>query len=288
MSLEPLSEVESEELVASLLGRADLPSELPGQISHAAEGNPLFVEELLGKLIDDGFLVTDRRRLVRRPATCASSPCHPPSRPCWPPAWTGSAARSGSVIERAAVEGKVFHRGAVTELAPEPMRPPGSRSIWRRLMRMELVRPDQASFAGEEAYRFRHLLIRDAAYQALAKQTRSELHERFAAWLERVAADRSGRVRGDRRLPPRAGLPLPGRAGSARRPCPGACPAGGDAAGGRRRAGRRARRCCRHGRSAGPCRRAAAPSPATSTSAALRARRTGATKPAMRRAPSGS
>jgi tetratricopeptide (TPR) repeat protein len=58
------------------------------------------------------------------------------------------------------------------------------------LMRMELVRPDQASFAGDEAYRFRHLLIRDAAYQALAKQTRSELHERFAAWLERVAAER--------------------------------------------------------------------------------------------------
>ena len=58
------------------------------------------------------------------------------------------------------------------------------------LMRMELVRPDQASFAGDEAYRFRHLLIRDAAYQALAKQTRSELHERFAAWLERVASDR--------------------------------------------------------------------------------------------------
>jgi tetratricopeptide (TPR) repeat protein len=58
------------------------------------------------------------------------------------------------------------------------------------LMRMELVRPDQASFAGEEAYRFRHLLIRDAAYQALAKQTRSELHERFAAWLERVASER--------------------------------------------------------------------------------------------------
>jgi tetratricopeptide (TPR) repeat protein len=57
-------------------------------------------------------------------------------------------------------------------------------------MRMELVRPDQASFVGEEAYRFRHLLIRDAAYQALAKQTRSELHERFAAWLERVASER--------------------------------------------------------------------------------------------------
>ncbi len=58
MSLEPLSDVESEELVGSLLGRAELPAELRAQISRAAEGNPLFVEELLGKLIDDGFLVT--------------------------------------------------------------------------------------------------------------------------------------------------------------------------------------------------------------------------------------
>ena len=59
------------------------------------------------------------------------------------------------------------------------------------LVRMELVRPDQAAFVGEEAYRFRHLLIRDAAYQAIAKQSRSELHERFADWLERMAADRA-------------------------------------------------------------------------------------------------
>jgi tetratricopeptide (TPR) repeat protein len=74
-------------------------------------------------------------------------------------------------------------------MAPEPMRAQ-VRDRLASLMRMELVRPDQASFAGDEAYRFRHLLIRDAAYQALAKQTRSELHERFAAWLERVASER--------------------------------------------------------------------------------------------------
>jgi tetratricopeptide (TPR) repeat protein len=93
------------------------------------------------------------------------------------------------VIERASVEGRVFHRGAVTELAPEPIRPL-VRDRLASLMRMELVRPDQASFAGDEAFRFRHLLIRDAAYQALAKQTRAELHERFAAWLGRVSDDR--------------------------------------------------------------------------------------------------
>jgi tetratricopeptide (TPR) repeat protein len=188
MSLEPLSDVESEELVGSLLGRTEMPIELRNQISHAAEGNPLFVEELLGKLIDDGFLVTagdgwsasgDLRQLAI-PATIQA---------LLAARLDGLSGEERTVIERAAVEGKVFHRGAVTELAPEPLR--GQvRDRLASLMRMELVRPDQASFAGDEAYRFRHLLIRDAAYQALAKQTRSELHERFAAWLERVAADR--------------------------------------------------------------------------------------------------
>jgi tetratricopeptide (TPR) repeat protein len=188
MSLEPLSDVESEELVTSLLGRAELPTELRAQISHAAEGNPLFVEELLGKLIDDGFLGTsgdgwtatgDLRQLAIPPTIQALLAAR----------LDGLNGEERTVIERAAVEGKVFHRGAVTELAPEPMKG-HVRDRLASLMRMELVRPDQASFVGEEAYRFRHLLIRDAAYQALAKQTRSELHERFAAWLERVAAER--------------------------------------------------------------------------------------------------
>ena len=188
MSLEPLSEVESEELVASLLGRADLPLEFRSHISQAAEGNPLFVEELLAKLIDDGFLVRsnggwaapgDLRELALPPTIQALLAAR----------LDGLGNEERSVIERAAVEGKVFHRGAVTEMAPELLRPQ-VRDRLASLMRMELVRPDQASFAGDEAYRFRHLLIRDAAYQALAKQTRSELHERFAAWLERVAADR--------------------------------------------------------------------------------------------------
>ncbi|HSM37819.1 MAG TPA: hypothetical protein VK838_00675, partial [Candidatus Limnocylindrales bacterium] len=188
MSLEPLSEVESEELVASLLGRIELPARLRDQISGAAEGNPLFVEELLGKLIDDGFLVAagegwitsgDMGQLVIPPSVQALLAAR----------LDGLGTEERAIIQRAAVEGKIFHRGAVMELAPEPMRGQVPERL-ASLMRMELVRPEEASFAGDEAYRFRHLLIRDAAYQALAKQTRSELHERFAAWLQRVAADR--------------------------------------------------------------------------------------------------
>ena len=161
------------------------------------------------------------------------------------------------MIERASVEGKVFHRGAVMELAPEPMR--GQvRDRLASLMRMELVRPDQASFAGDEAYRFRHLLIRDAAYQALAKQTRSELHERFAAWLERVASERLAEYEEiiayhlEQAYRYRTELAPPGRAG----PCPGGT--GWDPARRRRRAGRCPQRRVSDGRSLEPRRGAAA------------------------------
>ncbi len=85
------------------------------------------------------------------------------------------------MLERGAVEGEVFHRGAVQALAPE------ERHVTPRLaalVRKELIRPDKPAAPGEDAFRFRHLLIRDAAYDALPKATRAELHERFAAWLE--------------------------------------------------------------------------------------------------------
>ena len=85
------------------------------------------------------------------------------------------------MLERGAVEGQAFHRGAVQALAPEDA-DVGGRLV--RLVRKELVRPERAVLPGEDAYRFRHLLIRDAAYDALPKATRAELHERFAEWLD--------------------------------------------------------------------------------------------------------
>ena len=85
------------------------------------------------------------------------------------------------VLERGSVEGELFHRGAVQALAPEETEVTPRLAA---LVRRELVRPDRPQLPGEDAYRFRHLLIRDAAYDALPKATRADLHERFADWLE--------------------------------------------------------------------------------------------------------
>ena len=51
------------------------------------------------------------------------------------------------------------------------------------------MRPDRTQLPGDDAFRFRHLLIRDAAYDGLPKSARAELHERFAAWLEAHGAE---------------------------------------------------------------------------------------------------
>ena len=76
-----------------------------------------------------------------------------------------------------------------------PRRAPASPRSSRRSRERDLVRPAAASFAGEVAFRFKHLLVREAAYRATAKRLRATLHERFADWLERVAGDRSASSR---------------------------------------------------------------------------------------------
>ena len=91
-----------------------------------------------------------------------------------------------SVLERGAIEGEIFHRGAVQALAPDETQVTPRLAA---LVRKELIRPDRPQLAGEDGFRFRHLLIRDAAYDALPKATRAELHERFATWLEEHGAE---------------------------------------------------------------------------------------------------
>ena len=93
-----------------------------------------------------------------------------------------------SVIERAAVVGKVFYEAAVADSAPTRLRPAVAECL-ETLVRKQLIRPDRPSL-GERTFRFRHLLIRDAAYESIPKEPRTELHEQFGRWLERAAGDR--------------------------------------------------------------------------------------------------
>ncbi len=83
----------------------------------------------------------------------------------------------------------MFEQDALVQLTPEPARPDVTASLLA-LIRRELVTPEPAELSVEDAYKFRHILLRDAAYEALRKTDRADLHERFADWLERAAGDR--------------------------------------------------------------------------------------------------
>ena len=153
------------------IGGRELDAEVREQILRAAGGNPLFVEEMAAMVqASDGGEVEVPPTLQALLASRLDQ-LDAPER---------------SVLERGAIEGEVFHQGVVQALTPEE---PRLTAQLTALVRKELIRPDRPLLAGEDAFRFRHLLMRDAAYEALPKAERAELHEQFADWLEEHGAE---------------------------------------------------------------------------------------------------
>jgi class 3 adenylate cyclase/tetratricopeptide (TPR) repeat protein len=160
LRLEPLPEEEA----YSLVGEA-VPVEVRERIVRASGGNPLFLTEMVA-LSEEGAGEVDVPPTLRALLAARLDQLEESER---------------RVLERGSVEGELFHRGAVQALAPEETE---VTTRLAALVRRDLVRPDRPELPREDAYRFRHLLIRDAAYDALPKATRADLHRSFAEWLE--------------------------------------------------------------------------------------------------------
>jgi class 3 adenylate cyclase/tetratricopeptide (TPR) repeat protein len=188
ISLESLSDAECEALIGNLLGSEELSGVVRDRISSAAEGNPLFVEEMLSVLVDDGRLVREDGRWL--PAGDLTDVTVPPTITALLAARLDRLGpEERAVLEASSVVGKEFFLGAVRELLPEGARP-SVPALLMSLVRKEFIRPDRSTLPGEDMFRFRHLLIRDAAYEALPKSTRADLHERTAGWIESIAGER--------------------------------------------------------------------------------------------------
>src|SRR5262245_42621693 len=165
--LEPLQPTETATLIDELLpADRDPDPQLRERVRASAGGNPLFVEGMLALLAESGG------GGLAVPATIAA---------LLAARLDQLAPAERTVLECGSVEGQSFHQGPVQAMAPEEQDVAGRLMT---LIRKDLLRPDRAVLAGEDAFRFRHLLIRDAAYQALAKADRAQLHERLARWLE--------------------------------------------------------------------------------------------------------
>ena len=168
LALEPLTAGESDLLIDRLLGETELPGPLRARVAEAAEGNALYVEQALAYLgehdAEDGELEMPPTIKALLDARLDRLP-----------------AGERDVLERAAVMGRELWPGALAALADheEELGP-----VLDSLTRKDLIEPTRTTFLDEEAYRFRHKLIREAAYRRLTKRLRAGLHERFADWLD--------------------------------------------------------------------------------------------------------
>ena len=182
--LEPLDRSEASQMVANLLPGSAALGALETKILEAAEGNPLFVEEYLAMLREDGVIARVGDRWV--PSIDTTTIAAPPTIMALLTARLDRLpADEREVLEYAAVVGKAFTREAIEALAERDVVPDAGRQL-RSLAHRELIRPDKAGSTDSEAYRFKHILIRDAAYTGLPKERRVVLHEHLAAWLERT------------------------------------------------------------------------------------------------------
>jgi predicted ATPase/class 3 adenylate cyclase len=187
VDLQPLSDEESRLVIENVLGDAGLPANVQGRIVEAAEGNPLFVEQMLGMLIDDGLLQREDGRWVCE--TDLSELAVPPSIQALLAARLDLLSPDErAVIEPAAVIGVIFTQPALESLVEEGVRAQLEACL-TGLAGKRLIRPDSGA-NGERRFRFEHILIREAAYQGQLKRSRATLHERFVDWAERVNRER--------------------------------------------------------------------------------------------------
>lgn len=173
LELHPLDAAESRMLIEQLVGDAGAAADLPDRVFEAAEGNPLFVEELVRMLLEQRD--ADVPPTIHALLAARLDRLDPAER---------------AVVEAASVVGRSFGGDAILALHESDDRAELDHHLVS-LVRKQLIEPDGGRFAGEGTFSFTHILVRDVAYQGILKGHRTELHARFADWLESVSGERA-------------------------------------------------------------------------------------------------
>jgi class 3 adenylate cyclase/tetratricopeptide (TPR) repeat protein len=185
--LAPLTPGAAGEIVTNLLGGTGLPRDILGRIVDTAEGNPLYVEQLLSMLIDRGALIKVDGRWVRGQAGVYVD--IPPTIHALLEARLDQLGRpERATVDPASVMGLEFPRVALAELAPQALHASLDEQL-SALMRKQFLQPAAVSDGGAR-FRFHHQLVRDTVYNGLLKRTRAQLHLAFVRWGDRINAHR--------------------------------------------------------------------------------------------------
>ena len=189
VALSPLQADEIAALVSAMLDETLLPADTQATLLERAGGNPLYAEEFVRMLTDQGILqrqghawqiVADRDIPVPdtvQALIAARMDTLSPDRK--------------TLLHDAAVIGRVFWPGALATMAGTD--PADVVAGLHDLLRKELVRPvRRSSMQGEDEFTFWHILVRDVAYAQIPRAQRAERHRKAAAWIERAAGERAG------------------------------------------------------------------------------------------------
>ncbi len=175
LTLDPLAQEHTRALVGALLGEDGVSEELAVQVASRSGGNPLFAEEMVNRILEEGTGETEALPETVHSVLAARLDSLPRS--------------ERRVLQAAAVVGQTFWEGSVADA-----REPGSdlRGTLESLRAKDLIVPTAGSrLAGEREYAFKHVLIRDVAYSTLPKAVRARRHADVAEFISTRAADRS-------------------------------------------------------------------------------------------------
>jgi DNA-binding SARP family transcriptional activator len=181
LELRALSDSEARKLVEHA-GAGELVSGTAARIVETAEGNPLFLEQLVAVGAEDGGDTLPSS--IQAVIAARIDRLEPGER---------------AVLEHASVQGRSFYVGAVADVLTEGDAS-GIATHLVSLVRKQLVRAERSQLPGQDAFRFTHVLIREAAYHGLPKQRRAEMHEHLASWLEAAPGADSESVAADETL----------------------------------------------------------------------------------------
>jgi DNA-binding SARP family transcriptional activator len=179
IQLGPLSDRESDELIGNLAAGAAIGPDMLARIVAVAEGNALFLEQMVAVLREGG--------------SSAEVALPPTIHALLEARLDRLDAGEREVLERASIVGKEFSADAVVELAPVELRAVVEEHL-EALVRRDLIGPHHSLHAAEDGFEFRHVLLREVAYDSVPKRLRAELHEQFALWLERSFPTRASEL----------------------------------------------------------------------------------------------
>ena len=182
--LKPLSDEAATQVVANLLGSAGRPESLVKRIVEAAEGNPLYVEQMLSMLVDSGAITEDGGAAQSKVDV---NIVVPPTIHALLEARLDKLERTErAAAEPASVVGMEFPRSAVESLAPQQIREKVGDQL-QSLTRKHFIRPS-APGETDPRFRFDHHLVRDTVYNSLLKRARATMHVEYVKWADRVKA----------------------------------------------------------------------------------------------------